>query len=481
MAKSIKRNFLYNIFLNVSSVIFPLVTAPYVARVLEPDGVGLFNFSQTYAGYFTLFALIGIPTYGVREVSKLRGDKVALSRLISELMSIAALTTVVVSLIYIATIGMVCQLSENYLIFLLAGFGIYLAPFKVNWYYQGIEEFGYITFRTLVIRVISLICLFIFVHNKNDLVIYVILNVLGNIVADIWNFIKMRESGIRPRFTTKGLKKHLHPLFLLFASSIAISIYAVLDTLMLGFMKSYVEVGYYTNAAHIAKLFLSIVTSLSVVSVPRFSYYFESKQLSEANDLMNKSFSFVAFLAFPLSFGIMCLSPVFVPWFFGQQFEAARFPLMILSLLPIAIGFSNIAGIQVLVGMGRDKIFLICIIIGAITNFSLNCFLIPLAGAIGASIASVIAEFVITGAMCYSILKFTPMTISIKSDMLKSFSGALLFFPIVTIIPHSVYPIVNIIICVTSCAIVYFLIQLILHNGSLFLFQYSVLKKLRIK
>ena len=171
--KSIKLNFVYNVLLNVSTVIFPLITAPYVARVLEPDGVGLFNFAGTYAGYFALVALLGIPTYGVREVSKLREDKRGLAKLVSEMMSIAFITTIVVSTIYLLSLGIVGQLKENFILFLLAGFAVYLAPFKINWYYQGLEEFGFITLRSLIIRVLSIICLFLFVREKNDLIIYI--------------------------------------------------------------------------------------------------------------------------------------------------------------------------------------------------------------------------------------------------------------------------------------------------------------------
>ena len=146
--KSIKRNLFYNILLNVSAVIFPLITAPYLARVLEPDGIGLINFSGTYAGYFAMVAVLGIPNYGVREISKVRDDKQKLSQLVSQLMSISALITIGVTIIYLITIALIGQLNENAIIFFIAGFSIYLAPFKINWYYQGIEEFGYITLRS---------------------------------------------------------------------------------------------------------------------------------------------------------------------------------------------------------------------------------------------------------------------------------------------------------------------------------------------
>ena len=223
MGKSIKKNFVFNVLLNISKVIFPLITAPYVSRVLEPDGVGLFNFANTYAGYFTLVAMLGIPTYGIREVPKYKEDKVGMTNLISQILSIAVISTVVVSVIYVASIFFINQLTENYVIFLLAGFLIYLSPFSINWFFQGKEEFGFITIRTFVIRTLSLIALFIFVKTKNDLIYYIILNVLGSVVADLWNYAKMRQLGIKPYFTLRGLKPHMAPLLILFASSIAVS------------------------------------------------------------------------------------------------------------------------------------------------------------------------------------------------------------------------------------------------------------------
>ncbi len=473
--KSIKLNFIYNILLNLSSVIFPLITAPYVARVLEPDGVGLFNFANTYAGYFALFALLGIPIYGVREVSKLRDDKDKLSKFVSEMMSISLITTIGVSIIFLLTIALSNQLHENNIIFILSGIVIYLTPLKIEWYYKGLEEFGFITFRSLVIKTASICCLFLFVHTKSDLMIYIILHVLSIVLADIWNFVKMWNSGIHPYITLNGLKPHFKPLFYLLASSLAISIYTVLDTLMLGFLRDYSEVGYYYNASNISKTFLLIVTSLSTVVIPRFSYYIKNNDMEEANILVNKSISVVLFIAFPLSVGIMCISPVFVPWFLGDQFQGATIPLMILSYLIIAIGLSNIAGIQIIVGMGLDKLFLISILFGSILNFILNCLLIPSIGAVGASIASVSAEFLITSVMLYFVYKYTPIRIKVWNDTINAFIGAILFIPAILLMPNISTSILYIISYTVLCVVLYLITQYVFHNQTLKLCQDSLL------
>ena len=316
MAQSIKKNFVYNVLLNISSVIFPLITAPYVSRVLESDGVGLFNFSGTYAGYFASVALLGIPTYGVREIAKIRDSQDDQEKLISQLLTISIIATLAVTVIYLASIALVGQLSENFILFFLAGFVIYLSPFSINWYYQGLEEFGFITFRTLVIRVLSIICLFLFVRIKEDIIIYVIINVFSNALANIWNFLKLYDKGIKPYITFTGLHVHIKPLLILFVSSVAVSIYTVLDTLMLGFMTNYDQVGFYTNAMHISKVLVIAVTSLSIVAAPRVSYYVNNCEYQKINELFNTSFSFVCFLAFPITIGLICASSTFVPLFF---------------------------------------------------------------------------------------------------------------------------------------------------------------------
>lgn len=476
MMHSIKRNFLYNILLNISSVIFPLVTAPYVARVLEPEGIGLFNFANVYSGYFSLVALLGIPTYGVREVAKVRDNLKETQNLLSELMSISTIVTIMVSIVYIVTLVVVNQLSENYLIFLVAGIAIYLSPLRINWYYQGLEDFGGLTIRTLVIRFVSICCLFLFVRQKDDVIIYLALSVLGSTIAEFWNFILLWRSGIHPRFTLKGLKKHLRPLLILFSSIVASSVYTMLDTVMLGFITDYEQVGYYNTASHLSKVLLSLVTSLSIVAIPRVSYYIKNNKFDDANNLVGKSFAFVSFLGIPMGIGLMCISPIFVPWFFGNQYQGAIVPMMILGYLIIAIGFSNIAGIQVLVGCGKDNYFLSAILVGTFMNFFMNLVMIPFFGAIGASVSSLMTEMIVTVIMLYFIYKKTPIRIHTLSDVIKSLVGALLLIPLKFIVSEMGNNDITLFLYIFSGTAIYIISQKILRNSFVTL-AFSTLSK----
>lgn len=465
---SIKRNFGYNILLNLSRVIFPLITAPYIARVLEPNGVGLFNFASTYANYFALFAVLGIPTYGIREISKNRNDTIYLTSLVSELMSISFFSTLIVSSLFIGSLFVIPQLTESKILFVVAGITLYFAPIRIDWYYSGLERFGYITSRTLIIKILSIITLFVFVKSKNDLLIYMFIYVLGTVGGDIWNFIILLKDGIKPKIKFRGLKKHIAPLFILFASTITISIYTILDTIMLGFMTSYEQVGYYNSATHISKATLAIVTSLSAVAIPRVALYMKENNIKAVNELMSKSISIVSFLAFPLTIGISCISFVFVPLFFGEAFLGAILPLMIMSGVIVAIGFNNLTGVQILIGMGFDKLFLKSVLSGTFLNFSLNIIIIPWLGASGAAISSVLAETLILYVTYHYVIKKTNVRFSgAASDIIKSIIGSVFFIPI----SYTFYRIFEgwtfVIIDILCCVIIYLLSQKILHNSSL--------------
>lgn len=478
--KSIKRNFAYNILLNLSRVIFPLITAPYIARVLEPEGVGLFNFASTYANYFALFAVLGVPTYGIREISKKRDDRDSMEKLVSELMTISIFSTLIASVLFILSLFLIPQLTVNKTLFLVAGIILYLAPLRIDWYYSGLERFGYITARALIIRFLSLIAMFIFVKNRNDLLIYMLIYTLGTIGGDLWNLYILLKDGIKPRIKLSGLKKHISPLFVLFASTIAISIYTILDTLMLGFMTSYQEVGYYNSATHISKAILVIVTSLSAVAIPRVALYAKENNIEAVNALISKSCSIVSFLALPLTIGIICISPVFVPLFFGEAFRGAIIPLMIISGVIVAIGFNNLTGIQILIGMGYDKLFLRAVLAGSVLNLILNLIMIPFIGASGAAISSVCAESLILLITYIYIRRETEIRfVNIKSDIIKATCGSILFIPVslgLNLITSGWLFVFADVLC---CGILYILSQKLLNNSSFIQISEIILKTLR--
>lgn len=460
----------------MSRVIFPLITAPYVSRVLEPDGVGLFNFSNTYAAWFSMFAALGIPYYGIREIARLE-DKQEQQRFVSEIISISMVSTLLCSAMMFLTLFFIPQLNENYVIFLVAGTVLYITPFKIDWYFRGMEEFGYITFRSLLIKILSVILLFLFVRSKSDLLLYVFLNAISLVLNEVWNFVKLYQRGLHPCFTLSG-RKHIKSLLVLFSSSIAISVYTLLDTLMLGFMTDYAEVGYYNCATHISRALLPVVTSLSAVVLPRISLLEKSNDLQQINKLINKSFSVIAFLSFPVAFIVIAVAPTFIPLFYGEQFYGATLPLQIMILTVIAIGFNNLTGFQILLALGFDKLFLYSILIGMVSNFSLNLLFIPYFGASGAALSSVIAEFLILAVMIYYIYTYTKIRFRGERQLLQAFIFSSLFFLVAFLIGQFISGWPFVFVSGIVCSLIYLLFQNAIGNESLLVFKRIVIEKI---
>ena len=463
MAKSIKKNFIYNIILNLSKVIFPLITAPYISRVLEPDGVGLFNFSSTYASYFALFAALGVPMYGIREIAKIRDNRQSENKFLSEIISLELITTFLCTIIFVLSVYLIPSLECNKLLFLVAGIALYITPLKVEWFFSGHEDFGYITLRSLLIKTLSVIALFVFIHRKEDLLTYVIIGTMAIVANEIWNYIKLLHMGYRPYLTFR-VQQHLKPLMILFVSAIAVSIYTMLDTLMLGFISSYDEVGFYNSANHIAKCMMPIVTSLAAVAMPRLSYYMQKGDWGEINIMLSKSLSVVSFLSFPMVMITILLAPTFVPLFFGELYIGSILPLQIIVLVVVVIGFNNITTIQILASLGYDRPYLYSVLSGTFTNFLLNLFLIPVFGAIGASIASVMAEVVILIVSIAAVIKHTKVRIRGIKETAISFVLGMLFIPLYLMISSYIKG-WWLIIDFSLCALIfYFSFQIIFRN-----------------
>lgn len=464
---SIKKNFAYNILLNLSNFLFPFITGPYTARVLEPDGIGLASFACNYAGYFVLFAGLGYYSYTIREVSKLRDDLKERQKFVSQIFTLLTINALVVFSVFLGSILILPKMCEHFLIFLIAGFSIISVPFNIEWYFGGMERFGFITLRNLVMRCIAIACLFIFVKSKSDLYIYMLLFVVSSIGGTIWNLTEMKKDGVVLRFVKSGIKRHYKPMSILFASSVAISVYTMVDTLMLGLISDYSEVGFYHNATSIAKTLLAVVTSLSAVAVPRVAYYAKQKNIEALNQLVSKSFCIISFLAIPSMFGLICIAPTFVPLFYGEAFRGAIVPLMIMSGVIVAIGFNNITGIQILIAMGYDSLFLKCVLVGTFSNFAMNLAMIPYLGASGAAASSVVAESLILVATIVCVKKHTPVRFrNIVPDILKALLAASLFIPVTVGIKTVLDGWLAIFATVASCVIIYILVQKILKNSS---------------
>ncbi|SUE34863.1 flippase [Rikenella microfusus] len=410
---SLTHNVVYNILINVLNVAIPIITVPYVSRVFGVENVGVVNFALTYAAYFSLFVCLGIPVYGVREIGKCKDDPVQRNYIVSELFRIMLISTLFFTSLYVISIFVIPTLYAERVFLLAAGAGLIFSPFNVDWYYTGRENLKIVALRNMAVKILGVAILFIFVRSSRDIILYLILNTIANVGAQVWTFVYMLRHEIVLQYRKLNLKRHIKPVLILFLSSLAISIYTMLDTLMLGFLSDYTQVGYYSSAIKISRLLLPLVTAAAAASIPRIAYLYKENNRSELNRVTNKAFSFMALLAPPITIGLIAISKPFVPWFFGEAFMGAVPSMMVVSIIVLLIGVNNFYGPQVLLTTGNDKAFMGAVILGTISNFMLNLFFIPCWGALGASWASVVAESIVTATVIILASRLVP---EIKPD-----------------------------------------------------------------
>lgn len=392
---SVKYNFFMNFILSASQFIFPIITFPYISRVLLAEGSGKVTFATSIASYFLMVASLGIPTYGIRACAQVRNDKKKLSKTAQEILIINLVTTVLITIIYLISIFTISRFRADETLFLINGVNIVLNMFGMNWLFQALEQYDYITFRSLAFKIISIVLMFILVHEKSDYVIYGAITVFAAVGSNILNLIRSRHYIDFKLYENYNLRRHMKPILILFAQSLAISIYTNLDTVMLGFMKTDADVGYYNAAVKIKTILVSLVTSMGNVLLPRMSYYAKERKNKEFMNTMQMALNFTMLISIPMAVYFCMFSAESIRFLAGNGYDGAILAMEIITISIIPIGLTGILGIQVLTAIEKEKYVLYSVTTGAVIDFILNCLLIPEMGAAGAALATVIAEFVV--------------------------------------------------------------------------------------
>ncbi|MBQ8189531.1 MAG: flippase [Lachnospiraceae bacterium] len=398
--KSVRLNYLMNCILTASSMIFPLLSYPYVSRILQPEGMGKVAFANSIVSYFALVAMLGIPTYGIRACAKVRDDKKQLSELVWELLILNSVITMITLAVFGISIVFVPRFAQDRFLFLLMGSSILFQMLGVEWLFRALEEYTYITVRSLLFKVVALVLMFALVVDYQDYIIYGVLTVAAGVGSNICNFIRLHKI-VNPmarrgtQILATAAKKHLKGIGIFFAMAAATTIYTNLDVAMLGFMSGDIEAGYYSSAVKIKGVLVSFVTALGGVLLPRLSYYIEQKKTEEFWRMIKKAFCFVAFVSVPLTIFFIWFAKYSILILSGESFLPAVKPMQIIMPTLILIGFSNICGIQILVPLNMEKHVLYSEIAGAVVDVIINIMLIPTMGAVGAALGTLIAEAVV--------------------------------------------------------------------------------------
>lgn len=439
----------------------PLITAPYISRVLGADGVGTVSYVESIASYFTLFAAMGITTYGQREISYVQNSPEKRSVIFWSTKLLSLCTTAIAMAAYL----LFASQQQQRVIYYIFTLNILNVALDTTWFFYGMEEFGKIVLRNSVVKVLNLAYIFLAIRTEADLPQYAFGHTAFAFAATASLWLSL------PKYVQRVPVKQLHPLrdlkvvLALFVPTIAVQVYTVLDKTMIGVItQSAFENGYYEQAMKISKMVLAVITALGTVITPRIGYYFERKDTEQIQNLTYKSYRFAWFLGIPLCLGLILVAENFVPWFFGPGYEPVAGLLQVLALLIVVIGISGVTGAQYLVPTKREKLLSASVILGACTNFLLNMFMIRIWGATGAAIASVIAETVVTVSQLYFVRKELTVTRILKEGIPYYIAGGVMGFWLLIVRRWMPASIIGTAVLVVTGAAVYFGMLLVLKD-----------------
>lgn len=419
MANSLKTNVLLNYINTITGIVFPVITFPYASRILLPDGIGIVNFQMSIISYIVLFTSLGIPLYAVKEVAKYR-DNVKIRNKTTVEITLLSLLLCLVGYIAVVFIGnFVPRVNTNLGLFYILSLTILFTALGVNWFYQAIEDFKFITIRAVLIRTLAAASLFLFVKDKNDLIIYGAITVGSTVGNNVINFIHLRRH--IPFRTLRGIKlnifRHLKPALHIFVLNLIISIYVQLNTIMLGFMDGDYAVGIYSAGNKIPHIVLSLVTSMGVVLLPRCSNLVASGKMDEFKSVCDKATRLVLMLALPFTAGLILLSEPIIEIFCGHAFIDAVPVIYWTAPVILFIGLTNVIGIQILYPLGKENIVIYSTLGGAIVNFILNIILIPKFSAVGAGVSTFAAELAVLIIQIIAGRKYIPIRLFNKYNL----------------------------------------------------------------
>ncbi|MBM6673579.1 flippase [Marseilla massiliensis] len=480
MPLSVKTNYILNLINTGTQMLFPLITFPYACRVIEADGIGQVNFFSSIIGYISLFTCLGIPMYAIREIARDRNDVVKMNRTAIEILLLHALLTIVGYLIVAVLCLTVPQIKADVPLFLILSLTIFFTAIGCEWFYQGIEDFKYITIRGLIVKVVSVVLLFLLVKTKDDLLYYGVYSVIGILGGNIFNFIRLRKYIHRENiiFSKLDISKHIKPVLQVFSFNVVTSVYLQLNPILLGFIKDALAVGYFTAATKIMQVVMKLSSCLGVVMMPRTSNLLSEHKEAEFNALIQKSYDFTIAISLPLTCGLLFAAPYIIEVLCGQEFIPATLSSQIIAPIILMVGISNVMGIQILYPKGKIKTVIHCCMIGAIVDLILNICLIPAFSYNGTAIAYLCAEIATTASMYIIARNDIPISFFRKCHV-NYFIGSILMSVILLSVPlfGEFSPVTILTVQILAGTTIYFLYLLVKKDSFVMQVISKVIKK----
>lgn len=412
---SVKFNVLLNMIYTLMNTIFPVITFPYVSRILSASGIGRVNFFSQISSYCIMLASLGIGTYGIRAVARVRNDDYKLAAVVKELLLINIFMTTIVMVFYVIIAIISPQFYTNIPLAIINAVAIITAPFSLDWLYSGLEQYSYITKRDFIFKLIVIISIFGFVKNRSDYVVYafiLMLSNLGTAVINFFNATRLINFSLKQKLK---FKCHIKPTLTLFGSTLAISVYFSLDTIMLGYLCGDRQVGLYTTAIKVETILLTVVNAISVALLPRLSAYIEEKKYAEFNKVLKSSISIIMAITSSLAVFFIITAKDCILILGGNDFLGATLSMQLLMPILMISGFSNITGNQILIPKGRDMEYTKAVSIAAMIDILINILVMKKYGSTGAAFATLITEIVQMSIQFYYARKDIIKNINYKS------------------------------------------------------------------
>ena len=419
----LKKNYILNSLYQILVMLIPLIMTPYLTRVLGSDGLGKYAYYYSYAYYFTLFSVLGIPNYGNRAVAKVSQDRGRRTQVFLEIYKLQKTIAMGITVFYCFFVHYVFQ--DDRIAWMFLGY-VLSYTFDISWFFFGMEQFKVTLTRNFIIKAITIIFVLLLVKSEKDVYKYALITSIGTLIANLLLFPKARKLLDVLSYKKNRTGNHIKPILILFIPCIAVSVYKVMDKVMLGAMTQMKEVGFYESSERIINIPLVFVTSLGTVMMPRISNLLSLNEKEKSDNYLHKSIIFMMFLASSMCFGIVAIADIFVPLFFGSGFEKCVNILTILMPSCIFLAFANVIRTQYLLPHEMDRQYVFALLMGAVTNLGFNLLLIPRYASIGASIGTLITEIVVCFFQCFSVRQCIPLKKYIVCSMPLVVSGILM-------------------------------------------------------
>lgn len=390
MQKSLAKNSIYNIIYTIANILFPFVTSIYVSRILLPVGVGKVASAQNIVSYFVTFAALGLPSYGVREFAKVRGNKCERNKLFTELFVLNIVSTTLAVIGFFVLVCINKGFNGEWELYGVCGLAIFFNYLNIDWMYKGLEEYGYITGRSLLIKGLSLGALFLFVKTRQDYVIYALISSLATGGNYVFNVIHARNY-VKFNFRDMKIFKHIKPVILIACIIFLSSIYNKIDVTMLNMMATDESVGFYSYAQKTINMVLTMANAVTAALLPRLSYYYDNNREGFYR-LLDKGFQILCVMTIPLTTGVVLVASQIVEFLYGEAFAPTALTIQLMSPLILIKGFGDLFCYQLVYSTKSEKIILPSATAASVINIIINAMLIPKFFQNGAVIASVISE-----------------------------------------------------------------------------------------